>query len=135
MARQPEIEYIRYYTDGSAARKMQPKAPRKHRPVPKRPAAPRRELVISVDPVSLVAMVVAAVMVVLMAVGCMQLRDARQANARMADYVDRLGRENVLLQDTYETGYDLEAVRQAALALGMVDADEATHITIFVPGE
>ena len=65
MARQPEVQYIRLYTQGSAARQLEMTPPERKKPKTKLPK-PRRvkAQVISLDPLALCATVVAAVMLV-----------------------------------------------------------------------
>ena len=41
--------------------------------------------------------------------------------------------ENTRLTDTYESGYDLALIEQAALGLGMVPRDQVEHITVKMP--
>ena len=76
--------------------------------------------------------VVSAAMLVLMVVGFLQLRTARQELAQMTNYVNALQAENVRLDEKYHESYDLEMVENAALGLGMIPVEEAQHITIAV---
>ena len=78
-------------------------------------------------------MAVALVMVVLMIVGSVQLLDARQQRSQMAAYVRYLQYENQELEQTFESGYDIKIVEEQALALGMIPAEQAQHMTITVP--
>lgn len=131
MARQPEIQYIRYYTDGSAARKPEVRMPRKKKSVlPK--AHRQKKRVIYLDPLAVGGIFVSAVMLVLMLVGSIQLYNVQQYSERMEQYVAELSLENKTLSHTYESGYDLEAVEEVALALGMIPEDQAQTITIHV---
>lgn len=134
MARQPEVQYIRLYTQGSSARQLEMAPPQRKRSKTKLPK-PRRvkARVIRVDPLSLCAIAVAAVMLVMIAVGCVRLYRAEAYSTRLERYVDRLTVENQVLAQTYAEGYDLEEVRQTALALGMVPVEEVTHISIELP--
>ena len=110
MARKPDIQYVRYYTDGSAARQLEILSPRKHKA-----AYPRTKkqpsYVIYIDP---------------LAVAQQQLSD-------MKAYVTTLSQSNEELRKTYEEGYDLAEVEKSALALGMIPADQGS--TIFVEVE
>lgn len=132
MARKTEVRYIQYYTDGSAARQLEIRAPRK-----KKPAMPKvrrqKKRVIYLDPLAVGGIFVSVVMLVLMAVGSVQLYTARQQAAQMERYVAVLTEQNRVLSDTYESGYDLETVEEVALALGMIPVDQAQTITIRVP--
>lgn len=132
MARKTEIQYIRYYTDGSAARQLEISQPRKKKPaLPK--ARKQKKRVIYLDPLAVGGIFVSAVMLVLMAVGSVRLYAAQQQAMQMERYVAALTAQNQVLSDTYESGYDLETVEEVALALGMIPADQAETITIRIP--
>ena len=132
MARKNEIQYIRYYTDGSAARQLEPKLPqRKKQPV--RPRKPRTVQVVEVDLLAVCGIVTAAVLLVVMAVGMVRLRAVQQRVQTLSGYVTQLEQEHHVLQKEYMAGYDLEDVHQQALLLGMVPAEAAETIIISVP--
>ena len=59
---------------------------------------------------------------VLMTTGVYQLSMVQQDYARMESYVIQLQNENIDLERSYHTGYDLADIREKALALGMVPA-------------
>lgn len=135
MARQPDIQYVRFYTSGSAARKIEVQ-PEK-RPVQPRPRTRKRvrrdnRILIRIDPISLCATVVAAVMLIAMAVGVLELGRVNQEMNRMESYVSTLSAENAQLQAEYEAGYDLEDIRQQALDMGLVPREDVEHITVTV---
>ena len=48
------------------------------------------------------------------------------------EYAASLQEENAQLQDTYTSGYDLEEVRQIALAMGMVPVEQVPHLQMQV---
>lgn len=129
MARQPEIQYIRPYTDGSAARQVEllPRRESKTRLPKVRKVKP---LVIQVDLLALCAIVVAAVMLVMLVSGCVKLRQSRAEAVRLASYVSSLRNENAELKHEYQNGYDLETVERTALALGMVPVEDVTWVTL-----
>lgn len=130
MVRKPDIQYIRYYTDGSAARALRllPAAPKTKLPKLKR----QKALVISLDPLAYAGILVSLVMLVLMVVSCIQLAGIQQRTDVMNSYVDTLKEKNARLDDTYHSGYDLKDVEQKALAMGMVPIEEVLHITVAV---
>ena len=132
MARKPDIQYVRYYTDGSAARQLEVYSPHK-----KKTAAPRprkqKGYVIYVDPLAVAGILLAMVMLVTMLVSGIQLVMARQQLSDARAYVTTLTQSNAHLRQTYEESYDLEEVEKSALALGMIPASQAT--TIFVDVE
>ena len=135
MAFKPEIQYIhQFYSYGSEAKVAAPapdRAPRRARTtLPK--AAPKKEILVQVDPVALGSLLVAAVMLVLMAVGVMQYSVACDEHEAVAQYVTELRDTNALLEHEYRSGYDLALIEEQALALGMVPISEAETITITV---
>ena len=134
MARQPEVQYIRLYTQGSSARQLEMTRPERKKPRTKLPK-PRqvKARVIRLDPLALCATVVAAVMLVMIVVGCVALYQAEAYGEQMERYVDSLTVENQVLAQTYAEGYDLEEVRQIALSLGLVPVEEVTHISLELP--
>ncbi len=132
MANQPDIQYVRFYTDGSAARVLEPAPKKKKVPLPKpRKRRPER-LVIRLDPVSLLAMAVAGFMLVTMAIGMIRLGIAKSEAAEMEAYAAQLRAENAQLQEEFESGFDLEEIERKALAMGLVPKDQVEHITIQV---
>ena len=131
MARQPDVRYIRLYTDGSAARKMELSAPatkarNHHRP------KKQKKILVFIDPVAILGIMTAVVMLIVMFAGMNMLKNARNEAKQMEQYVVSLQEENRNLQAEYKAGYDLDTVEQTALALGMVPADQVEHISIHV---
>ena len=98
MARKSDIQYIRLYVDGSAARQYElpPQPKKKARSLPR----PRRQkkLVLRVDLVAAAGILVAAVMLVLMLTGMSTLTRINNEVARMESYVAELQKENHQLQ-------------------------------------
>ena len=133
MPRQPEIQYIRYYSDGSAARQIAPSAYRKDQPAVRTVRRPVKQTVIEVDPLATIALIVAVIMVITMAVGWARLSEARRQHEQMTTYVTQLEQQNDELTAYFESGYSLETVEQAALALGLVPVDQVRHVQIRVP--
>ena len=131
MARKNEILYVNFYTDGSAARKVAPAFPAaKPR---KKPAAKRQEkVVIQIDPVAMVSLAVAVVMLIMMSVGLTNLQNARADAMAMEKYVQDLTAENERLTEEFHQQVDLEAVEKTALALGMVHKDQVPSMPITV---
>ncbi len=131
MAMQPDIQYVSFYMDGTAAKKLDRQPTHKvAAPKPKHRKLKRR--VVKVDPVALLGIVIAVVMLISMASGLAEYRSCMEKQAQMSSYIEALQQENVQLQQTYEAGYDLENVRQIASAIGMVPVEEAEHISIEV---
>ena len=132
MARKSDIEYIRYYTDGSAARKFEPVIlPKKVKTVrPKPRAVPVKKIV--VDPTAVISIAVAAVLLVMMLVSFSHLNALEAEQQRVEQYIQQLEQENQILEDNYRSGYDLEQIKKTAIALGMVPKDTLQHITIYL---
>lgn len=136
MARQPDIQYVRFYTDGSAARKIevQPEKKKNKLPVPQRPRVRReKKTVIHVDPVSLMAVLVAGLMLVAMAAGMLRLGSVNAGADAMQGYIGQLEADNTRLQEQYQSGYDINDVEQKALEMGLVPIDQVQHVTIELP--
>lgn len=131
MARQLDVQYVRFYTDGSAARKVATVEPLKQMKMPK--VKPQNRRVFRIDPVATMGIVVSVFMLVLMIVGVSQLRNAQYRADAMQTYVSRLEEENATLSATYENSYDIQKVEETAIALGMVSRDQAQRVTIRVP--
>ena len=130
MAQRVDIQYVRYYTPDSTARRVMPSTTPTLNPT--RPATKRKIQRIYVDPVAVLGIVVAVSMLIMMAVGVSQLRAEQENSAAMAEYVERLQVQNQELEEAYASSYDLEEIERAALALGMIPAEEAKHTTITV---
>lgn len=132
MARRPDVQYVRFYTDGNAARQPEPKP----RQLPAR--APRKvhnqkRYKIPVQPFAVIGLIASLVMLVMMIVGSVELHEAQQERNRMERYVQELTEKNQELTGQYEAGYDLESIERAALALGLVPEDQVEQIKITIP--
>ena len=128
MARKPDVQYVRFVTDGSAARAPEYRVhkPKTRLPKVKKPTV----LVLKLDPLAFTGVLLSLVMVVLMIVNCVQLKENQRQTDAMYGYVEQLRAENAELTKTYRNGYDLEDVREKALALGMIPRSEAKHISV-----
>ncbi len=134
MAQRLDVQYIRLYTDGSAALKLESAVPQPKTAAHKKPHKVKR-VKIFVDPVALLSIAVAVCMLVLMTVGFVQLHQARSQVDVMENYVERLETKNAQLSGEYKSGYDLEQIRQAALEMQMIPAEQAAHVNILIPAE
>ncbi len=128
-----QVQYIRFDTVGSAARKAAPVTSVKKAILPKPRKQKRR--VVYVDPVATLGILVAVCMLIMMTVGIVEFLSVRQEAIWMEQYVAQLSSRNEDLSQTYESGYDLESIEKSALALGMVPKDqvETIHIQVTVP--
>ena len=134
MARKAEIQYIRYYTDGSAARQPEVRpAPPKRAPQPQKKRRPK--YILRVQPLAVFGVVISIVMLCMMFAGVSEYYQAQQEARRMESYISSLHLSNEELREEYESGLDLEGIRKAALALGMVPEESVPHITVSVPME
>ena len=130
MAQRVDVQYIRFYTQGNAAKKVAPAANffTSQLPKMKKRKLQRRY----VDPVALLGTVVAVCMLIMMVVGVSQLRAEQEKTAAMVQYVEQLQDKKESLQAQYVEECDLEAVEKTALALGMIPQKDAEHTTIDV---
>lgn len=134
VARKPEIQYIRYYTDGSAARQPEVRpAPRKRPPQHQKKRRPR--YILQVQPMAVFGVVISIVMLCMMIGGVSEHFQAQQEARQMENYVSSLRVRNEELREEYEGGLNLEEIQKAALALGMVPEESVRHITVSVPME
>ena len=132
MAQQLGVQYVRYYTDSSVARKIAPSVFRKAQSLPNIPKKKRR-VVLHIDPIAIAGILMAGIMLILMTVGMVELNHAKTEAAEMEAYVQTLRQENETLQTTFDAGYDRSQVEHMAKALGMVPGEQAQRISIHVP--
>ena len=131
MAKRPEIQYVRFYVDGSAAQKLEPVAPVKENNPKRAPVARRQKRKnIYIDPVAIFGIMVSVVMLVMMLVGVNQLKTAQAEQKAMDRCVAQLRLDNRSLHERYDQDIDLADIEEKALALGMVPASEANVTTI-----
>ena len=131
MARKLDVEYVNFYTVGSAALQYDPMpAPKKKASLPK--PRRRKKIRIYVDPVTLLGGIVAVILLVMVICGCGELNAVRQEQAQMQAYVQRLEVEKVSLQQQFEAGYDPDEIYQIATAMGMIPADQAQKLQVQV---
>ena len=124
MTEKPKIQYIgQFYVPGSEAQVLAPKK-KKKKAKTKLPIAKQEQVkAICIDPVALIGITVAVVMLAVMVVGALQLRSDWAQYEQMSNYVSRLNQNNAELERTYRDGYDLE---------GMVPVEEVPSRTITV---
>ena len=134
MNQKPKIQYVgQFYVYGSEARALeqQQKQNKTRLPLAKLEAIEK----IYIDPVAMVGIAVAVVMLVVMVLGAVQLHSDWQAYQQMDDYVTTLRAENAQLTLNYRSGYDLADIEMKALAMGMVPRGEveSRSVTVTVP--
>ena len=132
MAKKPEIQYVgQFYVYGSEAQAVAPKKrPQFQLPKPKLELEKIEK--IYVDPVALIGLAVAVVMLVCMVVGACQIRSSWQEYKQMSHYLSELKRENARLEHNYYTSYDLQEVEAQAIAMGLVPLDQIPTLSVRV---
>ena len=125
--------YIQFYTAGSAAVKVEVQDENLWAPLPE--PKPAKKINIRLDPVSVIGFAVAVCMLICMTIGIMQLNDSRREVATLERYVAQLSAQNHALEETYRSSFHLEEVREQALEMGMVPAEDRpdTHIFVTLP--
>ena len=132
MARNTTERYVRYYTFGSTAAKLDRRERKAALPKYK---TPEKRQPIAVDPIALVRSAVAILLAVLMLVGLAQVAYTSAQVHKLETQVMTLELEQEQLRQKYENGYDLEEVRVAAESMGMIPAEDAIHVRVELPGE
>lgn len=131
MAKRPEVRYINHYVSGSLAYQPEKKSHRKAAvELPK--VKKQQKLVIPVDPLAIGGIVIAFALMITMLVSVVSWNQSRNEAAALRDYVAYLQEENATLQNTYTSGYDPEEIRQIALNMGFVPAEQVPHIQMQV---
>ena len=132
MARNTTERYVRYYTFGSTAAKLDRRERKAALPKYK---TPEKRQPIAVDPIALMGSAVAILLAVLMLVGFAQVAHTSAQVHKLETQVMTLELEQEQLRQKYENGYDLEEVRAAAESMGMIPAEEAIHVRVELPGQ
>lgn len=140
MALKPEIQYIgQFYVHGSEAKAVEVKQDQEKKKQKSEYELPlhRFEKVqkISVDPLAICSIVLAAVLMVCMVAGTLQIQSAWEeldAANRYVYNLEAIHRQRVL---EYRTSYDLEEVRAAAENMGLIPVAEAKtmELTVTIP--
>lgn len=131
MVQKPKIQYVgQFYVHGSEARKLEQQEQKTFRDY--LPQRLHNIQTVSVDPVAILGIVTAMVLLVTMALGALQLQRDWDDYNRMANHLSALKKENAKLYLEYQELYDLEDIRSKALALGMVPKSELFHTTVVV---
>ena len=131
MAIQPEVRYINQYVSGTMAYQPERKPSRKYTATLPKPRKKKQEMIL-VDPVAVVGIAVAVVLMVALLVGAVQLYGTLQETVNLRNYVALLQEENAQLRNTYAAGYDLEEIRDIAQTMGMIPKASAPHLQIQV---
>lgn len=136
MSHKPKIQYVgQFYVYGSEARALELQEQKKKAKTRLPKARLEKIENIYVDPVAMVGIAVALVMLVVMVFGAVQLQEDWVEYERMAGYVTNLKTQNAELTHTYRSGYSLDDIEIKALAMGMIPKSqlEATPVTVTLP--
>ena len=126
MAQKPEIQYVgQFYVHGSEAKKLAQKTEQKKAKTELPKHRFERVRKIHVDVLAISSLIVAVVLMITMVAGTLAMQTAWQELDTARQYVYELENRNAVLTAQYRSGYDLEEVRSAAMALGMIPAEEA----------
>ena len=133
MSQKPKIQYVgQFYVHGSEARQLQVQEEKRQArtklPLEKIQAIEK----IYVDPVALVGIAVAVIMLVTMVLGAVQLKRDWDQYEQVSAYVSELKRENARMSHVYHASYDLEDIKTKALAMGLVPKSELQTMTVTV---
>ena len=133
MTRKPEIQYVgQFYIHGSEARVLAPEKEQK-KPKTRLPLQYLEKIEkIYIDPVALVGIAVAVFMLVVMVLGVVQMQDAWAEYDRMEQKLETLQSRNIQLKHQYRSSYDLNDIREKAIAIGMVPMSEVETVTVMV---
>ena len=133
MAQHLDVQYVSFYTDGSAARKVAEKKP--FQMLPKTRSVKRKRKTVYLDPVAFFGIAMSVVLITMMIVGLVQLHNACMEAKAMEAYVQELKEDNQDIRTKYEQERNLENAKQTALALGFVPQEQVKHISMQVPME
>lgn len=131
MVQKPDIQYVtQFYSYGSEAKVLELKPAKKNKKTALPKALPDQKIRIAVDPVAWAGIVIALALVILMAVSVQSYLNVCAEYQAMNERVINLQNTNVERQIDYEQMYDLDDIREKALALGMIPMEEAEVIII-----
>ncbi len=133
MARNYNDRYVRFYTFGSAAAKVEQVERRASLPNYQKTEPKRKP--ISVDPFAFLGSAMAIFLAVLMLVGLFQVGAATAEVRALETQLMSLQMEEELLVERYQSGYDLNEIRVAAESMGMIPMEDAVRIQVDVPAQ
>lgn len=133
MAQKPEIQYIgQFYVHGSEAKKLARKNEQKKAKTELPLHRFERVRKVHVDVLAISSILIAAVLMITMVAGTLSLQSAWQELHIAQEYVYELESANATLAAQYRSGYNLDEVRSAAIALGMIPVEEAQVVSLHV---
>ena len=133
MNQKPKIQYVgQFYVHGSEARQLQIQE-EKRQAKTKLPLAKIQKIEkVYLDPVALVGIAVAVVMLVTMVLGAVQIKRDWDQYEQVSAYVSELKRENARMSHAYRASYDLEDIKTKAQAMGLVPKSELQTLSVSV---
>ena len=133
MAHKPEIQYVgQFYIHGSEARELARKEQEKHARTTLPFARVQQIEKVYVDPVALMGIAVAVIMLVVMLIGAWNIHQAGQENQAIASYLGELRKTNTELDHNYRSGFDLKDIEAKAIAMGMIPKAQANVVDVYV---
>ena len=131
MVQKADIQYVtQFYSYGSEAKVLELKPAQKKQKKALPIAKPEQKIQIAVDPVALAGILIAVAMVIVMAISVHGYLETCDEYRAMTKRVITLQNINVEKQQAYQEMYNLDDIREKALALGMIPAEEAPSVTI-----
>ena len=131
MVQKPDIQYVtQFYSYGSEAKVPELKPVKKKQKTALPLAKPDQKIRIAVDYVALAGIMIAIAMVIVMAFSVRGYLETCDEYRTMTKRVIALQNINVEKQQEYKALYDLDDIREKALALGMIPMEDAEVITI-----
>ena len=133
MNQKPKIQYVgQFYVHGSEARALQLQEEKRQAKTRLPLARIQKIEKVYLDPVALIGIAVAVVMLVTMVLGAVQIRKDWQEYERVSAYVSGLKQENARKSHAYRLSYDLEDIKSKALAMGLVPKSDLQTATVVV---
>ncbi len=135
MVQKPEIQYIgQFYIHGSEAKALELKQKQERKQAKTELPQHRFERIrkVRVDMLAIGSMVMAMVLMVTMVAGTLSIQTAWQEMEVARQYVYELQAENIDLKTSYRASFDLDQVRSAALAMGLVPEAEVDSMKLRV---
>lgn len=130
MAPRPDIQYVQFYTVGTAARKLS--APSQYIPGIRPRTKAKKKTAVKVYPVETLAILTALALLVTILIGAFSYKKAADEYQTMCRYVTDLENQRRSLADQYEKNFDENTILQTATSTGMVKADQVRQIYISV---
>ena len=134
MTQKPEIQYIgQFYVYGSEAEQpqLEVKEKRAHLPM----ITPVQKLEIRLDPVAIVSLFAAVVVLLVMVTGTIRIQESWREYDTMRSYMSLLRAENAELRTDYRESFNPEEIQSTAMAMGLVPVSElkTMDVTVTVP--